>query len=435
MRAAGGGRGPAARGARTCRPACGSPAVALEHVRLPDAVAARRPARLGWTGSSSWTTARPASRTRSARATRTWCASARATGRARPTPWSGPRSTEEVAEVLGGLRRTPRWPWCRSAAARSVVGGVEPLRDGFAGAVSLDLSRIDRDPRRRPRLAHRQGRPRRVRPDPRGPAPGARADARATFPQSFEYSTAGGWVATRSAGQASTGYGRIDELVEGVRCIAPGGRAWPRARCPPRRPARRCASCWWARRACSACSATSRCGSGRCRRSGATRAGRSAPSSEGCEAFRRMEQEGAAPDVARLSDEEETRLSMALASSGSAAERAGRAYLRAARPRGRLHRDRRLRGRRRTRSSAGAGRRGAAPARGGRAGARRRGRGAPGCATASRRPYLRDELLDRGVMVETLETATTWSNLGGALRGGRRRAAAARCRRAAPRRS
>ncbi len=30
-------------------------------------------------------------------------------------------------------------------------------------------------------------------------------------------------------------------------------------------------------------------------------------------------------------------------------------------------------------------------------------------------PYLRDELLDRGVMVETLETATTWSGLHGAL--------------------
>ena len=43
------------------------------------------------------------------------------------------------------------------------------------------------------------------------------------FPQSFEFSTVGGWVATRSAGQASTGYGRIDELVEGLRLCAPAG--------------------------------------------------------------------------------------------------------------------------------------------------------------------------------------------------------------------
>ena len=41
-----------------------------------------------------------------------------------------------------------------------------------------------------------------------------------------------------------------------------------------------------------------------------------------------MEQADASPDVARLSDEEETRLSLALASTGSATERAGRAYLR-----------------------------------------------------------------------------------------------------------
>src|SRR6218665_4070128 len=43
------------------------------------------------------------------------------------------------------------------------------------------------------------------------------------FPQSFEYSTVGGWGATRSAGQASTGYGRIDELVEAVSCVTPAG--------------------------------------------------------------------------------------------------------------------------------------------------------------------------------------------------------------------
>src|SRR5262249_59077284 len=43
------------------------------------------------------------------------------------------------------------------------------------------------------------------------------------FPQSYEFATIGGYVATRSAGQASTGYGRIDELVLGLRCVAPSG--------------------------------------------------------------------------------------------------------------------------------------------------------------------------------------------------------------------
>jgi alkyldihydroxyacetonephosphate synthase len=131
---------------------------------------------------------------------------------------------------------------------------------------------------------------------------------------------------------------------------------------------------------------------------------------EGREAFRVMEQADAAPDVARLSDEEETRVTLALASSiGGAAQRAGRAYLR-------------LRGhdggclaivgfegeeedveRRRLRAvallRAGGGLwLGRSPG-----GAWLRGRYAA--------PYLRDELLDLGLLAETLETATTWSGL------------------------
>jgi len=43
------------------------------------------------------------------------------------------------------------------------------------------------------------------------------------FPQSFEYSTLGGWVATRSSGQQSLGYGRIDDLFVGGRLQAPAG--------------------------------------------------------------------------------------------------------------------------------------------------------------------------------------------------------------------
>ncbi|HFB61783.1 MAG TPA: FAD-binding oxidoreductase, partial [Bacteroidetes bacterium] len=43
------------------------------------------------------------------------------------------------------------------------------------------------------------------------------------FPQSFEYSTAGGWVAARGAGQASTGYGKIDDLVLALRVATPAG--------------------------------------------------------------------------------------------------------------------------------------------------------------------------------------------------------------------
>lgn len=43
------------------------------------------------------------------------------------------------------------------------------------------------------------------------------------FPQSFEFSTLGGWVATRSSGQQSLGYGRIENLFAGGRLLAPAG--------------------------------------------------------------------------------------------------------------------------------------------------------------------------------------------------------------------
>jgi alkyldihydroxyacetonephosphate synthase len=43
------------------------------------------------------------------------------------------------------------------------------------------------------------------------------------FPQSFEYSTLGGWIATRSTGQQSLSYGRIDELLAGVAVETPIG--------------------------------------------------------------------------------------------------------------------------------------------------------------------------------------------------------------------
>jgi alkyldihydroxyacetonephosphate synthase len=43
------------------------------------------------------------------------------------------------------------------------------------------------------------------------------------YPQSFEYSTLGGWVATRSSGQQSLGYGRIEDLFAAGRVVAPAG--------------------------------------------------------------------------------------------------------------------------------------------------------------------------------------------------------------------
>jgi alkyldihydroxyacetonephosphate synthase len=43
------------------------------------------------------------------------------------------------------------------------------------------------------------------------------------FPQSFEYSTVGGWIAARGAGQASTGYGKIEDMVLALKVVTPAG--------------------------------------------------------------------------------------------------------------------------------------------------------------------------------------------------------------------
>lgn len=44
------------------------------------------------------------------------------------------------------------------------------------------------------------------------------------FPQSFEYSTLGGWIATRAAGQNSTKYGKIEDMIEALTMHYPGGK-------------------------------------------------------------------------------------------------------------------------------------------------------------------------------------------------------------------
>ncbi len=64
------------------------------------------------------------------------------------------------------------------------------------------------------------------------------------YPQSFELSTLGGWIATRAAGHFATGPTHVDDLVESVRALTVGGEVWESRRLPASGPARRpTASC------------------------------------------------------------------------------------------------------------------------------------------------------------------------------------------------
>jgi alkyldihydroxyacetonephosphate synthase len=105
----------------------------------------------------------------------------------------------------------------------SVVGGVEPaVGDSYAGAVSLDMRHFDQvlEVDATSRAARIQG-------GILGPAIEAALKPHGLairhYPQSFEFSTLGGWIATRSGGHFATLYTHIDDFVESIRTITPAG--------------------------------------------------------------------------------------------------------------------------------------------------------------------------------------------------------------------
>jgi len=105
----------------------------------------------------------------------------------------------------------------------SVVGGVEPPpRDSLPGVITVDLRRLDRIIRvdARSRLAE-------VEAGIFGPAleDGLKPTGLTLrhYPQSFEFSTVGGWIATRASGHFATGPTRIDPLVAGARLMTARG--------------------------------------------------------------------------------------------------------------------------------------------------------------------------------------------------------------------
>jgi alkyldihydroxyacetonephosphate synthase len=317
-----------------------------------------------------------------------------------------PGSAEEVAAVLK-LCAQEQVAVVPFGGGTSVVGGVEPFRGRFPAVVALDLARLDGlvavDPVSLTTT---------VQAGMTGPAlEEALAEHGLTlghFPQSFEFSTVGGWVATRSSGQASTGYGRIDALVVALRVVTPSGEIVTRAvPASAAGPSLRELLVGSEGTLGVIVDVTLRV---RARPSVRRYEGFSLPRfAAGVDAFRALVQAGAAPDVMRLSDPQETRVSLALSGDGLTT-RALKGYLRA-----RGHGDGCL-------VIAGWAGTEEAELRRRRAAAARvlRAHGAVVLGTQVghawehgrfHAPYLRDELLAHGVMVETLETAATWDRL------------------------
>ena len=330
-----------------------------------------------------------------------------------------PRDAEHVAAIVeacasAGVAVVP------FGGGTSVVGGVDPVAGGHRAVIALDLARLRRCDVDKVSLTARLG------PGLRGPAAEAALAADGLtvghFPQSFEYATIGGFAATRSAGQTSAGYGRFDELVTAVELTSPSGSLrtleTPHTAAGPAlrelvvgsegtlgvitdvtvrvrpAPAKKRYEGWIAE-----------------------------DFEAGAETVRALAQADALPDVTRVSDPEETRISLALSGMEGLKRSAFDAYLRL---RGRTGGSMMIVGwegepedvERRRSISAHILRANGAVSLG----------SAPGKAWAHGRfegPYLRDELLDLGYFVETLETSHTWSRyaeLYGAVRAALRSA-------------
>jgi alkyldihydroxyacetonephosphate synthase len=323
-----------------------------------------------------------------------------------------PANAEQVADVLRicSEGRVAVVPW---GGGTSVVGGLARIDGGAPAVVALDLARMDRLV-----SVDHVSRTATFEPGIRTPAAEAALAAHGLslghVPQSFERASLGGYVVTRSSGQSSSGRGRIDDMVLGLRMATPRGelvlQPMPGSAAGPdlRRlvlgsegtlgvvtevtlrvrpvPAVTHYEGWVAR-----------------------------SWEDGTRILRTLAQDGPKPDVLRLSDADETRISLALSGTAGAKKRAMDAWLK-------------LRG-----VTSGCliivGFEGSA----GDVRHRRRGtrnvlravKAVPLGAAAGRSwehnrfsgPYLRDTLLDEGVLAETLETATTWTQLPGLYQG------------------
>lgn len=306
-----------------------------------------------------------------------------------------PGTEEEIAEILRACveHRIAVVPF---GGGTSVVGGLDPARGDFTAVVSLDLRRLDR-------LLHLDevSGEAVLQAGVTGPDAerllGEKGFSLGHFPQSFQFATIGGFAATRSSGQDSAGYGRFDDMVRGLRAVTPAGildlgRAPASAAGPDLR------QLLMGSEGVFGVITAIRVRVHPVPESTRYEAWSFPDFPTGADALRAVTQTGTGPTVIRLSDEVETGINLATTESigeqsitggclaitvfeGSAAHTASRHAETAA-----------------VLTAHGGTSLGEAPARAwehGRFGA----------------PYLRDSLLTAGALCETLETATSWSNI------------------------
>ncbi|MFB6180208.1 MAG: FAD-binding oxidoreductase [Halorientalis sp.] len=145
--------------------------------------------------------------------------------RSAPDAIAEPESEAEIESILdwASEQRVAVVPY---GGGTSVVGGIECDPDGdgasYAGVLSLDVRELDavRDVDEHTLSA-------RIQAGALGPEINEQLAEYGLqlrhYPQSYEFSTLGGWIATRAGGHFATLYTHIDEFVENVRLVTPTG--------------------------------------------------------------------------------------------------------------------------------------------------------------------------------------------------------------------
>ncbi|KMO74539.1 FAD-binding oxidoreductase [Mycolicibacterium obuense] len=278
----------------------------------------------------------------------------------------------------------------------SVVGGLDPLRGDFKAVVSVDLRRFDElhtldDVSWEAELgAGLTGPEAEQLLNERGFSLGH-------FPQSFCFATIGGFAATRSSGQDSSGYGRFDDMVRGLRAVTPAG-VFDAGRAPASAAGPDLRQLLLGSEGTFGVITKVRVRVHPVPETTRYEAWSFPDFATGAAALRAVAQTGAGPTVIRLSDEAETGVNLATADSIGETQITGGCLAITAFEGTEAHVVSRHAETRDLLSGNGGTSLGEGPAR-----AWEHGR--------FNAPYLRDGLLSAGALCETLETATSWSNV------------------------
>ncbi|HEY1630883.1 MAG TPA: FAD-binding oxidoreductase [Rhizomicrobium sp.] len=317
-----------------------------------------------------------------------------------------PRAAEEVQAVLAcaddaGIAIVP------FGGGTSVVGGVTAARGEFKAVATLDLSGMDR-------LIAIDALAETATAEAGVYGPMLEKGLQASgvtlghYPQSFEFSTLGGWIAHRGAGQQSSAYGRPQDWLVSARIATPRGmlstEEFPASAAGPRLTDLMIGSEGLFGIVTDATVRVRRVPREKNYRGYLFR-----DFASGIAAIRQAAQEGLPAAMLRLSDAEETHFYRAFGEIGK--RRGLKARLTDAVLKARGFDDKAAILIAGFEDNHEAGKRFAALAQ--KLGAMSAGKG-PGARWYEGRfhgPYLRDPLMDRGVGVDTLETATRWSNI------------------------